>query len=105
MKKYAAALVAAALALLPLAAPADTSPLVNRVIVSNALQQQLQNQLNVQQSQLQLQQYNLRLNLQNQMQLNGSTMQYLLLQQQLYLLRLEQIQERALRHSSGSHKA
>ncbi|HLI96373.1 MAG TPA: hypothetical protein VKT72_09840 [Candidatus Baltobacteraceae bacterium] len=105
MKKYAAALIAFALAALPLATQADPSMRVNRVIVSNALQQQLQNQLNVQQTQLQLRQNLQQLNLQTQMQQNSSTMQYLLLQQQIYLLRLEQIQERALQHSSHSHKA
>jgi hypothetical protein len=104
MKTYAAALAVFALAALPFCASADTSPLVNRVIVSNALQQQLQNQLNVQQLNLQQQQELLHSNLQNQMQQNAASMQYLLLQQQLFLLRLEQIQERALQRSSRSHK-
>lgn len=101
MKKYAAALAAAALLALPLSASADTSPLVNRVIVNQALQQQMQNQLDAQQAQLRAQQEQMRANLQSQMQQNAMTLQYLLLQQQLELLKLQQ---RAHKHASASRR-
>lgn len=101
MIKYAAALAAASMLALPLAASADTSPLVNRVIVSQALQQQMQNQLNTQQTQLQSQREALRANLQSQLQQNTATLQYILLEQQLELLKLPQ---RARAHSQrGRH--
>lgn len=102
MKKYAVAVAAAAMLALPLSAHADTSPLVNRVIVNQALQQQMQNQLDTQQTQLQIQQDQMRSNLQSQLQQNAATLQYLLLQQQLRLLDLQQ---RSHKHSSVSHKS
>jgi vacuolar-type H+-ATPase catalytic subunit A/Vma1 len=101
MKTLLAALLAGACAALPLTASADTSPLVNRVIVDQALQQQMQNQLNTQQTQLQTQRDLMRANLQSQMQQQQLQMQYLLLQQQIELLK---IQQRARAHSSVSHR-
>lgn len=101
MKKYAAALAAAAILALPLTARADTSPAVNRVILNQALQQQMQNQINTQQTQLETQQNQLRANVQSQMQQNNAALQYILLEQQLELIKIEQ---RAHTHSSSSHK-
>ena len=99
MNTLLAAVAACALAAVPLAAAADTSPLVNRVIVDQALQQQMQNQLNTQQTQLQTQQDITRANLQGQMQQQQIQMQYLLLQQQIELLK---IQQRARLHAQSS---
>ncbi len=90
MKTLLAALLAGAFAALPLAASADTDPVINRLIVDHALQQQMQNQLSTRQTQLQTQQDLMRANLQNQMLQQNLQMQYLLLQQQLELLKLEQ---------------
>jgi hypothetical protein len=90
MKTLLAAVLFCAIAALPLAAPADTSPLANRIIVNQALQQQMQNQLNTQQTQLQTQQDITRANLQNQLQQENLQLQYNLLQTQLELLRLQQ---------------
>lgn len=96
-------LLPAALALLAFAAPvvasADTSPLVNRVIVNQTLQQQLQNQLNLQANQLQNAQDLTRANLQLQLQNQQQLMQFLELQQEINLLNARQ---RAV--SSKSHK-
>lgn len=100
MKYVVAAILAGAFGIAPLTALADTSPLVNRVIVDQALQQQMQNQLNVQQMQLQTQQDLTRTNLQAQMQQQSLQMQFLLLQQQMELLK---IQQPAHRRSSFSH--
>ena len=101
MRKYAAWLAAAAFLALPLSAYADTSPLVNRVIVNQALQQQMQNQLDTQQAQLQAQQEQMRANLQSQLQQNTMTLQCLLLQQQLDLLKLQQ---RSHKHTSAARR-
>ncbi|HET6896619.1 MAG TPA: hypothetical protein VFH72_14640 [Candidatus Baltobacteraceae bacterium] len=101
MKTLLAGMLAAAFAALPLAASADTSPLVNRVIVDQALQQQMQNQLNTQQTQLQTQRDLTRANLQSQMQQQQLQMQYLLLQQQIELLK---IQQRATAHPAAAHR-
>ena len=101
MNKYAAMLAAAAFLALPLSAYADTSPLVNRVIVNQALQQQMQNQLDTQQAQLQTQQEQMRANLQSQLQQNTMTLQCLLLQQQLDLLKLQQ---RSHKHTSAARR-
>jgi len=100
MKALLWAVAACALTAVPLTALADTSPLVNRVIVDQALQQQMQNQLNTQQTQLQTQQDLMRANLQGQMQQQQIRMQYLFLQQQIELLK---IQERAHPHAR-SHR-
>jgi opacity protein-like surface antigen len=88
MKSIAVAVASLAF-LAPLAAQADTSPLVNRVIVQQALQQQMQNQLNLQASQLQAQQDFTRAALQAQMQQEILQLQYLQLQQQLNLVRIQ----------------
>jgi hypothetical protein len=101
MKAILAFALAAAVCALPLSARADTSTLVNRVIVSQALQQQMQNQLNAQQIRLQSAQDLTRANLQGQLQTQNAQIQYILLEQQLQLLQIEQ-RERA--HSSHSHK-
>jgi len=101
MKKYAAAAVICAFSVLPLHAGADPSTLVNRVIVNQALQQQLQNQLNAQQAQLEAQQAQQRLALQTQMLTQRFTLQNIMLEQQLELLKLQQ---RALGHAAAHHK-
>lgn len=100
MKTIVAAAFAGVLALSPLAVRADTSPFMNRVIVNDALQQQMQNRLNIQQTTLQTQQDLTRLRLQSQLQQQQNDLQYLLLQQQLQLLRLEQMSGK---RSSVSH--
>lgn len=100
-----AALALALLAFLPSGvALADTSPLVNRVIVNQALQQQMQNQLNTQQIQLQSQQDITRASLQTELQQQSLQLQYLLLQQQLELLRIERRAHMHV-HSPGSHRS
>ncbi len=100
MTKIALCALALSCALMPLAAGADTSPLVNRVIVQQALQQQLQNQLNTQAVQLQAQQELSRATVQSGLEQQMQQLQYLELQQQLNLIRL---QDSAVR-SSHSHK-
>ncbi len=87
-RSFAAALIAAAF-LLPVAVRADVSPRVNRVIVTQALQQQMQNQLNTQAVRLESQQNLSRANLQAQMQQQLLQTQYLELQQQLNLMKIE----------------
>lgn len=77
-------LLCAAVAL-PLTAAADTHSSVNRVIVQQSLQQQMQNRLDVQQTQLQTQQDAMRASVQLQTQQQILQLQYLLLQQQLRL--------------------
>jgi hypothetical protein len=90
MKKIATgAFLAVAAFALPLAASADTSPLVNRVIVQQALQQQMQNQLNTQTVQLQAQQDLARATVQAQLQQELLQLQYLQLQQQLNLMNIQ----------------
>jgi ABC-type transport system involved in Fe-S cluster assembly fused permease/ATPase subunit len=101
MKAILAFALAAAICAVPLSVRADTSTLVNRVIVNQALQQQMQNQLNVQQIRLQSQQDLTRANLQGELQAQSAQLQYILLEQQLQLLQLRQ---RARVHSSHSHK-
>jgi hypothetical protein len=100
MKIVLSTALAVSAAVLPLAASADTSPLVNRVIVQQGLQQQMQNQLNVQSSQLQAEQDLSRANLQAQLQQQMLELQNLQLQQQINLIKLQQ---RA--RSSKFHKA
>jgi hypothetical protein len=104
MKKMLAAILAIVAMALPAVASADTSPLVNRVIVNDALQQQMQNQLNIQQTQLQTQRDISRASLQSQMQQLNLQMQYLLLQQQLDLLRIEQRAHAASTRARRHHK-
>jgi hypothetical protein len=96
-----AALTVAAIAL-PSLSRADTSPLVNRVIVQQALQQQMQTQLNTQAVQLQTQQDVTRAAIQGDLQQQILQLQYLELQQQLNLMKL-QVHARAL-HSSKKHR-
>lgn len=86
------------------AAYADTGPLVNRVIVNQALEQQLQNQLNVQQIQLQTQQDLMRANLQTQLQQQSMQLQYILLEQQLELLKIQQRTHACVNRSSAARK-
>jgi hypothetical protein len=90
--------------LAPLAARADTSPLVNRVIVQQALQQQLQNQLNTQATQLQAQQDLSRATLQAQMQQDLLQLQYLELQQQLNLMKIQTRAVSPRAHKPHRHK-
>jgi hypothetical protein len=102
MKSIVAAVLLCALSMLPLMASADTSTPVNRVIVNQALQDQLQNQLNVQQAQLQTRQALLRAGLQNDVLQQQIELRYLLLQQQLELIKLEQREQ--LRSSRSHHQ-
>ncbi len=95
---FPAAMLCGAL-LAPLAASAQTSPLINQIQVQNALQQQMQNQLNTQAMQLQQQQNTSSSALQSQLQQQQLQLQYQELQQQL---NLQRIQQRA--HSSNPHK-
>ena len=85
-KKLAVLLCAAAL--FPVQTLADTHPAVNRVIVQQSLQNQMQNQLNTQQTQLQTQQDAARASIQYQTQQQMLQLQYLLLQQQLEVMHL-----------------
>lgn len=97
--KIFGALLCAAAAL-PFPAVADTHPFVNRVIVQQALQNQMQNRLDVQQMQLQAQQDAVRASILSQTQQQILQLQYLLLQQQLQMMQLR----RAPAPSSTFHK-
>lgn len=80
------ALVLMAAAALPVCANADTSSAANRVIVQQALQAQMQAQLQTRQTQLQAQQDLVRLQLQTQLQLQRLQIQQLLIEQELQAL-------------------
>jgi hypothetical protein len=98
MKIALLALIAAAIVTTALV-KADTDPLINRIIVQQSLQHQMQSQLNVQARQLQNQQNLSRADLQNQLVHENLQMQYLQLQQQLNLIRLQQ-QVKSMRRSA-----
>jgi uncharacterized membrane protein len=82
-------LLSAAVAFPPLIANAQTSPLANRIIVQQAVQNQLQNQLNAQTRQLQGEQNISNANLQMQLLRETTLTQSSQIQQQLNLMNLQ----------------
>lgn len=108
MKAFFVLFLSTAALMMPLAARADTSSLMNRVIVQQSLQQQMQNQLNTQAQELRGQQNISNANLQSQMMRENFQMRQLQLQQQINLLQLqhEANSMRLQQHvHSGAHKA
>ena len=95
--KIASAVLALAFLALPPSAPAAAD-------TSQALQQQMQNQLNVQQIQLQTQQDLMRANLQTQLQQQNMQMQYILLEQRLELLKIQERAHACAKRASTARK-
>ena len=101
MKSALAVLTAAFTGLSFAAASADTSPVVNRVIIQQSVQQQMNNQLQTESLQLQMQQQQSQATLAQQMQ-----QQFVLQQLQMQQNQMTLIELRALLNarSSKSHK-